>query len=414
MANLEIIKLKNGLKIFLVNDNTKHTTYINLVVKYGGMDNTFYLNNKKYVMCDGIAHMLEHTVLESNIYGDLMSMFGKLGIRSNGITYMNRTQYFIDTVDHIYDGLKVLIKGIHNPIINKEVLYNIKKPIIEEKRRSLDNKNRMVYSVSLTGVLNNKKYKTILGEISDIERISVNDLKLCFNTFYRPENEFIVIGGRFDKNKVLEVINNTYNELTFDTQIVKKYIYPNNEKVNKKKIIIKENTGVGKSLITFKINTNILNSKKMLEYDLFIASFLRMNFGIVSKIQDELVDCKVINGGISFSNTLIENNQIIMIGADTNYHNKLVNRIIKYIENKEYVLDEDLFNLYKRNYIIDLVLRNDNIYDTIDPLIENIVSYNYEKLDTIYEIEKLTYKSFVKFIEVLDFSNYSVCSLKNK
>ena len=155
MSNLDIIELENGLKVFLINDNNKHTTYINLIVKYGGIDNEFYIGDKKYKMKDGIAHLIEHLVLESNVYGDIMQMFGSLGIRSNGMTYIDRTHYFIDTVDHIYDGLKVLIKGIHNPIMNDEILYNIKQPILEEKRRSLDNKNRTMYNSCISSVINN-------------------------------------------------------------------------------------------------------------------------------------------------------------------------------------------------------------------------------------------------------------------
>ena len=143
------IKLKNGLKIYLLNDNTKHTTYINLIVNYGGLDNTIFINNKKHVFPNGMAHFIEHLVLESSIYGDLMENFGRMGIISNGLTSVNRTQFYIDTVDHIYDGLKVLIKGIHNPIINKDIIENIRKPILEEKRRSLDNKYSNLYNANV-------------------------------------------------------------------------------------------------------------------------------------------------------------------------------------------------------------------------------------------------------------------------
>ena len=168
MNKLEIIELDNGLKIYLINDNTKHTTYINLIVKYGGIHNEFSIDNKKYRMKDGMAHFIEHLVLESNIYGDIMENFGKMGIISNGITSIDKTQYYIDTVDHIYDGLKILIKGIHNPIINENIINNIKKPILEEKRRSLDNKYSVLYNKSINTVINNNKYKTVLGELTDI------------------------------------------------------------------------------------------------------------------------------------------------------------------------------------------------------------------------------------------------------
>ena len=58
MVNLEHVRLDNGLNVYLLNDNSKHTTYINLIVKYGGMDNTYYINNKKIVNKNGMAHLI--------------------------------------------------------------------------------------------------------------------------------------------------------------------------------------------------------------------------------------------------------------------------------------------------------------------------------------------------------------------
>lgn len=413
MNNLEIVELENGLKVFLICDNNKHTTYINLVVKYGGINNEFYVNDKMYKMKDGMAHLIEHVVLESNIYGDIMEKFGRLGIRSNGLTSIDRTQYFIDTVEHIYDGLKVLIKGIHNPIIDKEVVDNIKKPIIEEKRRSLDNKNRTLYNKCIQSVIDNKSYKTVLGEIKDIESISIKDIKLCFESFYRPSNEIIVIGGRFDRDKILEVIKNTYDELKFPNNKIVKNIVKHKSDVNNKKIVVKDNTGTGKTAINFKLDTLSLKPIDKLDTDLYIYCFLKMNFGIVSSLYKELLENYLINGGIGYSNMLLEGYHLIKIESDTNFSTKFVERILKFIQEKEYILDEELFNLYKRNYIIDLILRNDNIYDMIDPLIENIISFNYECLDTIENLEKLNYSDFVKCIKGLDFSNYSICELKS-
>jgi len=409
---LEIIELDNGLKIYLINDNTKHTTYINLIVKYGGIHNEFSIDNKKYRMKDGMAHFIEHLVLESNIYGDIMENFGKMGIISNGITSIDKTQYYIDTVDHIYDGLKILIKGIHNPIINENIINNIKKPILEEKRRSLDNKYSVLYNKSINTVINNNKYKTVLGELKDIENISIKNINLCFNAFYRPNNEIIVIGGRFDKNKIINVIQDTYNNIKFDNKKVLKTKEEYKEKVNIKKSVLKTNTGIKRTLITFKLNTINYNAIEKLNLDLYIHCFLRMNFGIISKLSKDLIDKEIVSGGICFSNNILENYHIIRIEADTEKSALFINNILDYLNKKDYIYDNELFDLYKKNYIIDLITRNDNIYNMIDPFIENIISFNYEKLDSIEDIERLNFKEFIKYIESLDFSNYSLIELK--
>ena len=413
MKDYEKIVLDNGLEIYLLNDQKKHTTYINLIVNYGGMDYSFNINDKKYTIKDGMAHFIEHLVLESSIYGDLMENFGKMGIISNGLTSINRTQFYIDTVDHIYDGLKVLIKGIHNPIINKEVIENIKKPILEEKRRSLDNKYSLLYNTSLNSIINNNKYKSILGELKDLENIKENDIKLAFNAMYRPNNEIIVIGGRFDKEKILNTIIDSYNSLEFNNDIITKNTEKHRKIVNKKRTIIKTNVGISRGVITIKLDTINKNPFDKLNLDMFISYFLKMNFGITSKLNKEMLENNIINSGIIYSNFIVEEYHYIRIESDTKYPNKFINRIVNFLKNKEYIFNKELFELYKKNTIINLITRNDSIYDIVDPFIDNLISFKYEGIDKVSDVENTTFKEFKENIKELDFSNYSITILKD-
>ena len=88
--------------------------------------------------------------------------------------------------------------------------------------------------------------------------------------------------------------------------------------------------------------------------------------------------------------------------------------IIDYFVNKKFVFDSSYFDLCKRNYIIDLITRSDDIYRTIDPLIENIVSFKYEGLDTIEDIMNIEFENYKNIIMNLDFSNYSIAMLVKK
>jgi len=413
MKDLEIVTLDNGLKIYLLNDPNKHTTYINLIVNYGGIDNIFYINNKKYVMRDGLAHFIEHLVLESSIYGDLMENFGKMGIISNGLTSINRTQFYIDTVDHIYDSLKVLIKGIHTPVINKDVIENIRKPILEEKRKSLDNKYSVLYNACLNSILDNNRYKSILGELNDIKDINEDIIKIVFNAMYKPNNEIIVIGGRFDRDIILNTINDAYNSLSFNNDLVTKFKYPHKITVNKKKSIIKTSSGINRGVVTIKLNTVNLSGLDKLNLDMFLSFFLKMNFGITSKLNKELIDNKIINGGIVYSNFVVEGYHYIRIESDTNNVKVFINKIIEYLICKKFEYNNELFELFKKNTIINLITRNDSIYDIVDPFIDNVVSFDYEGIDKISDVEDTTFDEFKNSINNLDFTNYNVTILKD-
>lgn len=412
--NFEKVILDNGLTIYFLNDNSKHVTLANLIVNFGGIDDKYSINGKIKSIKPGTAHFLEHVVLESTKFGDLMNLFGNMGIRSNGLTSIERTEFYIDTVNNFCDNLSILIKGIHNPLFDKEVIDNIRKPILEEKRKSLDNKYSNLYNANVSTYLNNNKFKSILGDIKDINSIGINDLKDVFEAFYRPSNETLVISGNFDKNDVLKVIKESYKDIVFIDNDFVRMKAPYKDKVNKKEIVVRDNTNIGRTLITYKINITNLSNYEKLVLDTYIYSFLRMNFGVTSNLNKNLISDNIIVGNLAFMTNIIDGYYIIKIEANTDRKKLFVNKILPYIDNKDYVFDEELFNLYKKGYIIDLIVRNDNIYSMLDPFIQNIIFFQYEGIDTVNDIEKMTFDEYKEKILSLDFSNYSITELRAK
>ncbi len=412
---LNKIKLDNGLTIYLLPDNNKHTTYINLIVNFGGLNNKIIINNKKYNIKNGTAHFLEHLVLESSKYGDLMKFFGINGVGSNGFTSIDRTQFYIDCVENVENNLGILLSGIHEPIISDEIIDKIRGPILEEKKRSLDNKDTSsIYNASLNSILDTKGFKSILGDIEDINNINKNDIELAFNTFYRPENEIIVIGGKFNKDNILNVINEVYNDIKFNKDNIVKPTIIHKNTVNKKKVIIKEDISLEKSIISFKVDDLDMKPYDKLMLDTYLYYFLKNNFSVVSMLNTKLVNEDIIIGNINYSCNLVEGYHVIRIEANVKNKKLFNNIILDYFKNKKFVFDEDYFNLCKRNYIIDLITRSDDIYRTIDPLIENIISFKYENVDTIDDIENISFKTYKDIIMNLDFTNYSIALLEKK
>ena len=314
---LNKIKLDNGLTIYLLPDNNKHTTYINLIVNFGGLNNKIIINNKKYNIKNGTAHFLEHLVLESSKYGDLMKFFGINGVGSNGFTSIDRTQFYIDCVENVENNLGILLSGIHEPIISDEIIDKIRGPILEEKKRSLDNKDTSsIYNASLNSILDTKGFKSILGDIEDINNINKNDIELAFNTFYRPENEIIVIGGKFNKDNILNVINEVYNDIKFNKDNIVKPTIIHKNTVNKKKVIIKEDISLEKSIISFKVDDLDMKPYDKLMLDTYLYYFLKNNFSVVSKLNTKLVNEDIIIGNINYSCNLVEGYHVIRIEAN--------------------------------------------------------------------------------------------------
>ena len=101
------------------------------------------------------------------------------------------------------------------------------------------------------------------------------------------------------------------------------------------------------------------------------------------------------------------------MGTHTSKMERLKDEIIKTVkELKDF--DEEKFELDKKQVILSIILREENIGSTVMPFVNNIVMYNCDYPDSVEQVMSYTYDDFVKTIKEIDFSNYSVGVIKNK
>ena len=72
------------------------------------------------------------------------------------------------------------------------------------------------------------------------------------------------------------------------------------------------------------------------------------------------------------------------------------------------------FELDKNSVFIRMILRDESIYKMIMPFVDNVILFHYPYLDEIKDIEKMNYHDFIKTIQSLDFSHYTVVTIKEK
>ena len=92
----KIEKLKNGLTVVYCQDKTRHSCSLELIVKFGGNNRQFIIDNKEYNLTPGYAHFLEHAIIEHNSYQNLLTLFSKKNIDFNGITNFNFTSFYFN------------------------------------------------------------------------------------------------------------------------------------------------------------------------------------------------------------------------------------------------------------------------------------------------------------------------------
>lgn len=413
MANNEIITLENGLKLVFYQDNTKHVTLANLIIKYGSNHNKIKVNNKIINIPNGTAHFLEHILLEHSMYGNIMTKYNEKNIRANGITTNDYTYYYIDTVKDFEESLIELIKTINTRFFAKEDVETTKKAIIKERMMSEDSTKIKITKEKYKCLFKNIKYPNTLGEIEDIENTTYETLSNIYDITYQPNNQILVISGNFDKDKILNIIKDTYNQIKKEI-IDYEFIKPNEpNEINEKYGIIKDNIHTNRINIYYKININHLTPFEKIQLDFMLTWFLSYNFGSSSTIYNNFVKRKICNNNISTTIKTINDFLIIKIGTTViGDEEEFIKTIECAIKEKEF--DEYDFNIKKKQEIIELILREDSLKAKIDPFISNIVIYNYDQMDTIEDIENITFEKYKETINELDFNNYSIIKVEKE
>ncbi len=412
MLKIEEVVLDNGLKIYLYQDQRKYNVYVNFVTKFGGLNHDYRFHNKNYNIPDGMAHLLEHFICEYSAEGNIVSDFGLKHMDANATTSMYKTEFYFMSINNIEYGLEKLIKAINSPVFTEENLTKVKAPIYQELKmhedRTFYNFNHEVYNSLFKEI----PFRDIGGFKEEVNKITLEDLKRCYEAFYTPTNQYLFIGGNFKKNKVLKTIKKAYKNINFKKNNVKVIYSKEKNEVKKKRSNIVGNVTKDYVEIAYKVNLNKFKKEELLKLDFYLNIFLKIKLGIISPLYNKLVKEKVITTGIDSSLSLIDNYGILSIGNYSDHPNKLVKEINKELTNKK-VAEED-FNLFKKELIARIAIRPEKLSSVIDPFVDNIVVFDYPYLDSIEYVKKFNYQEFNKLINKLDFSNYSIVTMKKK
>ncbi|MBE6159808.1 MAG: insulinase family protein [Lactobacillales bacterium] len=404
--------LDNGLKLIFCNDNSKHCTIANLFVKFGGANKKIIINDEIKSIKNGMAHFMEHLLIEHSIYGNSLLEFNKKHTYSNGFTNDIKTEYYINSVNKFEEDLIKLLNIVNNSQFTKDDVEATRAAIIKEKMMSKDEDFRELYKAGYECLFNSFEYPNVLGEIEDIESISYEDIKMCYDTFYQPKNQILVISGKFNESKILKIIEETYKKINKPIIEYKLPEIKENNKVKEKEKTIKRNVYTDYVRINYKINIGHLNEFEQIKLGFYIEYFLSYLFDESSKLYNELVDKKVCIYSINYGFEKVDDFYIIKIGTYTNDHKTFIDSVKDTIGKKE--INENNFNIRKKESIIELILREDSLFSMIKPFFDNILNYNYYELDKIEDIEKQNFDDYKKMINDIDFNNYCITKMIRK
>lgn len=409
-------KLNNGLEVYIVPNKFQKNFYITFTTKFGSINTEFKTSNDKTFkkVPNGIAHYLEHLMFNMED-GTAFDYFSKLGSSVNAYTTYNLTCYEVYSSTYFKENLNYLLDYVQTPYFTNELVNNERGIITEEIKMYDNNPNtELTYSAFKNIFVNDNRKYLISGSREDIKKITKENLYDCYNTFYNPNNMFIIITGNVNPYEAIGIIENNQNKKEFNNvNIMNKEITEPN-KINKKYEEIKMNVETNKINISYKIPRKLFKKLNLsnIELNSYISILFNILFGSTSLLQDKLISSKVIQNGININKTFTKDFIIVCITTETDYPDTLIRYVEETINNIK--IEEETLNrklkVYKSNYILhfdDIELVNSNIQD-------NIIEYGNFINDYMDVYEKMNVKTINDIASSLKNIKRSILIIKPK
>ncbi len=203
-------RLPNGLQVLLAPDESKPTTTVNVTYRVGSRHENYGET--------GMAHLLEHLVFKgSKQYPDGWAQFSQRGMRFNGTTWYDRTNYFA-SFSQSEDNLKWYLgwqaDAMVNAFINKKDLDSEMTVVRNEMEIGENNPSRILFEKTLATMYQWHNYgKTAIGARADVEGVDIERLRAFYRQYYQPDNATLVVSGKFDPQRTLAMIVEAFGSI---------------------------------------------------------------------------------------------------------------------------------------------------------------------------------------------------------
>lgn len=408
-------KANGMIPTFIWQNERVNGVYSALSVRFGSIHQEFKRSgeNKYTKVPSGIAHFLEHLAFYEEDGTTATDFYSQYGSEVNAFTTFDYTSYFVYSIDKMSENLDHLLDFVLTPSFTKAQVNKERSIITEELKADEDIPETALYFANFENVFHKYKYnEKITGALEDVKRTTYEDLNLVYDTFYHPENMFLVVTGNVNPYEVESVV-----EANLKTKNFGPYEKPKIKKYKEPVSIVNEYTemtgNVENSKVKIAMKTPLKNFKEIdeIELRLIISLIINNNFGPTSDLKEYLMEKELINY-MAASRSFIEDYVIITVSLESKYPKEAITEIINQLQNLT-MTEKDLKRKVNSN-IATLVLNYENIVDVNNLIQEDILSFN-KIIDNVKEhLEHINKSQVGKVMKNLDTKNIAVTILNPK
>jgi zinc protease len=203
--------LPNGMKILVKTDRRAPVTVVMVWYRVGSIDEA---NGTT-----GVAHVLEHMMFKgtrSVPAGEFSRIIAAAGGRDNAFTSRDYTGYF-QTMHKSQLGLALRLEAdrMVNLNLSADEFAKEIRVVMEERRWRTDDRPRaLVYERLMATALRAHPYRhPIIGWMSDLEMMRVEDAQAFYDRWYAPNNATLVVVGDVSPQEVHKLASQQFGSI---------------------------------------------------------------------------------------------------------------------------------------------------------------------------------------------------------
>ena len=203
---IQVETLANGLRVVMNRDTSVPTVAVAVYYDVGSRNEERGRS--------GFAHLFEHMMFQGSSSvgkGEHFQLIMNRGGSPNGTTSADRTNYY-QTVPSSELELALFLEAdrMRSLAVTQENFENQRQVVMEERRQSYSNQP---YALSYLRI-NELAYgdywpyaHSTIGDMGDLKRAPIADVKKFFRDYYPPNNAVVSIAGDFDPKTAMALVN---------------------------------------------------------------------------------------------------------------------------------------------------------------------------------------------------------------
>ncbi len=206
--NIKEYNLKNGMKVLILEDHSSPIVSLGIWYRVG--------SRNEEIGKTGISHLLEHMMFKGTKKlgsQEFSKIIQRMGGVDNAFTSSDMTAYWeVFPKEKLEKILELESDRMQNAVFRE---FEEEKKVVMEERRLGENSPEGVFWEELLALSYKvHPYKNpVIGWMSDLESITLEDVKNHYKTYYKPNNAVMIIVGDIEEKKAYSLVKKYFGKI---------------------------------------------------------------------------------------------------------------------------------------------------------------------------------------------------------